>query len=53
MVLTHRFPTWTELPARGVAEGKAKDTSRSIESRGHRCAYRPSYSPELNPNEQF
>ncbi|KAG1046675.1 hypothetical protein G6F43_010849 [Rhizopus delemar] len=32
---------------------KAEDISRYIESRGYRCAYLPSYSPELNPIEQF
>lgn len=32
---------------------KAEDISRYIKSRGYRCAYLPSYSPELNPIEQF
>ncbi|KAL1926038.1 hypothetical protein VTP01DRAFT_7131 [Rhizomucor pusillus] len=32
---------------------KADDISRYIESRGYRCAYLSSYSPELNPIEQF
>lgn len=32
---------------------KAETISRYIESRGYRCAYLPSYSPELNPIEQF
>ncbi|CAO3667767.1 unnamed protein product [Rhizopus microsporus] len=29
------------------------DIAKYIESRGYRCAYLPSYSPELNPIEQF
>ncbi|KAG0735052.1 hypothetical protein G6F57_002318 [Rhizopus arrhizus] len=32
---------------------KADIISKYIESRGYRCAYLPSYSPELNPIEQF
>ena len=32
---------------------KADDISKYIESRGYRCAYLPSCSPELNPIEQF
>ncbi|KAL1936649.1 hypothetical protein VTP01DRAFT_783 [Rhizomucor pusillus] len=32
---------------------KAEDIFKYIESRGYRCAYLPSYSPELNPIEQF
>ncbi|KAG0184568.1 hypothetical protein DFQ28_010904, partial [Apophysomyces sp. BC1034] len=32
---------------------EAKEISKYIESRGYRCAYLPSYSPELNPIEQF
>ncbi|KAL1930820.1 hypothetical protein VTP01DRAFT_10982 [Rhizomucor pusillus] len=32
---------------------KAEEISKYIESRGYRCAYLPSYSPELNPIEQF
>ncbi|KAL1932156.1 hypothetical protein VTP01DRAFT_9212 [Rhizomucor pusillus] len=29
------------------------EMDKYIESRGYRCAYLPSYSPELNPIEQF
>ncbi|CEP16486.1 hypothetical protein [Parasitella parasitica] len=29
------------------------NTVKYVESRGYRCAYLPSYSPELNPIEQF
>jgi transposase len=29
------------------------DIAKYIESRGYRCAYLPSYSPEFNPIEQF
>ncbi|KAL1927114.1 hypothetical protein VTP01DRAFT_5077 [Rhizomucor pusillus] len=32
---------------------KADDISKYIETRGYRCAHLPSYSPELNPIEQF
>lgn len=31
----------------------SKDIAKYIEFRGYRCAYLPSYSPELNPIEQF
>lgn len=30
-----------------------EDIAKYIASRGYRCAYLPSYSPELNPVEQF
>ena len=29
------------------------DIAKYVESRGYRCVYLPSYSPELNPIEQF
>jgi hypothetical protein len=29
------------------------DVAKYVESRGYRCVYLPSYSPELNPIEQF
>ncbi|KAL1931427.1 hypothetical protein VTP01DRAFT_9569 [Rhizomucor pusillus] len=32
---------------------KSEDIAKYITSRGYRCAYLPSYSPELNPIEQF
>jgi transposase len=32
---------------------KSEDIAKYIASRGYRCAYLPSYSPELNPIEQF
>lgn len=32
---------------------KSDYISKYIESRGYRCAYLPSYAPELNPIEQF
>ncbi|KAL1928600.1 hypothetical protein VTP01DRAFT_2386 [Rhizomucor pusillus] len=32
---------------------KSDDISKYVESRGYQCAYLPSYSPELNPIEQF
>ncbi|KAL1933804.1 hypothetical protein VTP01DRAFT_7894 [Rhizomucor pusillus] len=32
---------------------KSDDIAKYITSRGYRCAYLPSYSPELNPIEQF
>ncbi|KAL1932186.1 hypothetical protein VTP01DRAFT_9242 [Rhizomucor pusillus] len=31
----------------------SEDIAKYVESRGYRCAYLPSYSPELNPIEQF
>lgn len=31
----------------------SEDIAKYITSRGYRCAYLPSYSPELNPIEQF
>ncbi|KAL1926512.1 hypothetical protein VTP01DRAFT_5633 [Rhizomucor pusillus] len=31
----------------------SEDIAKYVESRGFRCAYLPSYSPELNPIEQF
>ena len=30
----------------------SEDITKYFESRGYRCAYLPSYSPELNPIEQ-
>ena len=32
---------------------KSEDIAKYIISRGYRYAYLPSYSPELNPIEQF
>lgn len=31
----------------------SENIAKYIASRGYRCAYRPSYSPELSPIEQF
>ncbi|KAG1166527.1 hypothetical protein G6F36_012911 [Rhizopus arrhizus] len=31
----------------------SEDIAKYVESRGYRCAYLPSYSPEINPIEQF
>ncbi|KAG1642430.1 hypothetical protein G6F44_004837 [Rhizopus delemar] len=40
-------------PNKKRKRGEGVGQQKYIESRGYRCAYLPSYSPELNPIEQF